>query len=96
MHNIIVNADTAFGIVAPRWFPLWDGRRPRTRKPVMPHKNNNNNNSGTRVRAAFALGEAARTAEMQVLARAFTLLGLTAVLFIASAPELWPSLFPGQ
>jgi hypothetical protein len=59
--------------------------------------NNKNKTGGTRGRAALTLrGEAARTGEMQVLANAVTMLGVTVALFLMSAPELWPRLFPGH
>lgn len=55
--------------------------------------NTKNNNGGTRGRAALTLGDAARAAEMQVLANSFAMLALTIGLLVLSAPALWPHLF---
>jgi hypothetical protein len=57
---------------------------------------NKNNKSGGTGRAALAFrGEAARAGEMQVLANSFAMLGVTLVLLVLSAPQLWPRLFAG-
>ena len=62
---------------------------------MSPENNKNNNIGGTRGRAAFILrGDAARAAEAQVLLHAATMLGLTLLLSVMSAPDLWPRLFP--
>ena len=55
----------------------------------------NNNIGGTRGRAALTFGDAARAGEMQVLANGFAMLGVTVVLLVLSAPQLWPQLFAG-
>jgi hypothetical protein len=58
--------------------------------------NKNNNMGGSRGRAALIhRGEAARAGERRVLANSFALLGLTFVLLVLSAPQLWPQLFGG-
>ena len=58
--------------------------------------NKKKNNGGNRGRAALALrGDAARAAEMQVLANSFAMLALTIALLVISAPSLWPQLFAG-
>jgi hypothetical protein len=58
--------------------------------------NNKNNTGGTCGRAVLTCGEAARAAETHVLAHAITMLGFILVLFVMSAPQLWPQLFAAQ
>jgi hypothetical protein len=54
----------------------------------------NNNIGGSRGRAALVLrGGAARAGDLHVLANSVAMLGLTFVLLVLSAPQLWPQFF---
>ena len=60
---------------------------------------NTNDNGGTRGRAAFIgaiRAGAARADEMWSLAPGFGLVGLSIILLVTTAPELWPRLFAAQ